>query len=1554
MKDMLENTKNKRHVGNRLLRLLKLAGKAIIGLILLLFVAILLLHVPAVQKQLAHRLSTYLSDKLESRVEIQELRFSLNGNVTIEGLQVWDPESSSVISARKIEVTSDVLELLSGNFIFKEVSLEGVKGQVIQTQDGLNIQFILGAFLSSDIKDTTTRDVKLIFKKVTLEDIAFQFLNQVNGMTIDANIGELVSQDMEYSSQANRIKASHVDLVKGIITMVSDQPLDYIGQSDSINTSYVLIPDIDLGIDVEINEVKISESAFSFHKDQVTTTPKFDPSHIDVKDLQLNVSDILISGDTLEADIQTLAFLFPGFKLSKAGGEIRMSKNQLSLDRFFVASGDSEFSANVTTKYDPSAETQVDEPDVSIDAQGMIHPDDIDYFFSDDMVKQFSQWNTTEVKLAANYKKGNGDIETLQLKTSNSLLDASGYINDIFDLDRINWQDLKIHSSIGSDFNRLIVSIIGEVNIPNGIEISAISSGTLQKIALDGKINTKWGNVTAKGAVSPLANNIKVDLHLSGNDVLLGKWMDLPWLGPVDLSVDAKGVVGENSDAEFIGMINSIELFDKSIQNITFQSRLLQDSAMVNMIIKDPEYRSKIVSEISFAGPVVVTSNMQFDTFELGGLLNLDSTLTITGDLSSNIKTEQSSIEVNAVGSNLLIQKQSIDYALDTMTLSALTSPSESRIDYVADDGKVSLSSNFDLRELQDVVKTWSENILGHAQSIHDAERSRVLQFEIQLDTAVLLPLFGIEVEELSSIKMAGDWDEQKRTLAFSATSGRFKSYGVSLDTLQTDVAMHGDSITATMMSQNLFYNTFELGDLNVDVVTDGDTAVSKILLSKDSISYLQLGARILSTDTAVFIYPDTLFAYGKDYHFEHNHPVYISNGNVKFDQFQISQEDMQISIDGDMNAFDASFERVDLASLNDIFFADTLVVNSGYLSGIVTYIRDQELSVKAQVDSLVLYNSIPLSIDMSAEREQDKIPFQFLLSNASNKIDMSGQYFPKSEVLDASLLLDVNELEMFSFLATDILDEMKGGVKGEAKIDGTIDKPSIKGSLHLVDVEITTANPQFKFNVPDDVITFDGSSISFDNFRLYDEEQHPLIVTGSLKTSDFETYDYNLKINTDQYTLLNNPGTTKDQFSGLLAVAADITMKGDERDTDIEAEITILNTTNLTFLLANDEINLLQTEGIIEFVDPGQLLDSAELEQPANLYDSLITSLPDFNLNSTLIIEEGARLRVIINEQSGDFFEASGAAKLDMDYNRAGKLQLVGQYTIKEGVYRVSFYDLVKKNFQMVPGSTIKWIGSPETGELDIKAVYTVQSNSVGLIGHEVGENEMSIYKRALNYEVGINIEGTVEKPIISFSLDLPDEEKANFPALATKLNRLALPEFQSELNKQVFGLLVLGGFLPETSVADINQNLIATTAIANSVNSLLAGQLNRFAGQYIKGVNIDVGLQSYSDYSTPGGKTQTAVDFSVSKSILNDRLTFEVGGDFDINSDQSGGNKGDAYRGDVAIIYDLTGDGDIKLKLFNNESYDIIYQEIRNTGISLIFIREFNKGERRRVKEQ
>ena len=381
--------------------------------------------------------------------------------------------------------------------------------------------------------------------------------------------------------------------------------------------------------------------------------------------------------------------------------------------------------------------------------------------------------------------------------------------------------------------------------------------------------------------------------------------------------------------------------------------------------------------------------------------------------------------------------------------------------------------------------------------------------------------------------------------------------------------------------------------------------------------------------------------------------------------------------------------------------------------------------------------------------------------------------------------------------------------------------------------------------------------------------------------------------------------------------------------------------------------MELMTADGIVELVDPGaEAIDDTTYSSIA-IYDSIIANLPNYNIDASISLADKAVLSVVIDPRSGDYIQVRGNSDLNMKYDRTGNLQLNGSYAIKEGYYQLSFYDIVKKKFFFAPNSKISWSGLPMDGILDITALHTVKTSSLGLMGNEIGENEKSLYRKALPYEVRIIIRGTIEEPEISFGLDLPAQDKVNYPALNSKLDRLKQPEYESELNKQVFGLLVLGGFIPEASGSDFNESAVATTALANSVNGLLTAQLNRLTNQ-IEGVDINIGLQSYSDYQTGSGSPRTAMDFRVTKRFMEDRLSIEVGGEMDIDAYNSGANRGqNTFRGDVAIVYNLTESGNKKLKAFNNETYDIIYHQVRNTGIALIFIREFDKGERRKKEE-
>lgn len=1533
-------------VRNRLFRILKFLGKVFLSLLVLFLLFVLLIHTPIVQQKITRKITSVLSSKTEGKIAIRKIKFSILGNVAIEGLEVWDRNEARILSAEKLLLTSSILDLLSGDYIFDELHLEGVDGHLVQGRDGLNIQFILDAFTSSAKKESPSKEITLLFNKVLLDDIVFEYTSVVDGMTIEVRLGKFSSDDVVYSTLPNRVKADKVALEQIGVSILSIDSSVVAMTTDTAQDRNFFYPDFGIGFGLEIGELDINNGDFSFHQNLVTETPKFDPTHISLEDIEISLEDILLRPDTLGAQLHSLSARLPGFSIKETKSDIRMNRSRLILSGFQLTSDASELEGDLTGWYDIQSTGADDQLSLSVLMKGSIDPEEIGYFLSDQLMTYIRHWNTTTVVVAADYVQGSGTIKSLILETANSRLQMAGTIRDIWDAEKISWEGLGVEAMIGSDFNNTLSPILGDIKMPAGVRLAVLTTGSTKTAFLDGKLYSAWGDLDAKGILASLSGSVKMDMHLRGNNVRLGRFLELPWLGLMDMSADVKGMFGSRQDAQLSGVISDVVLMDQSIHDIGFQGRLLKDSVVVSISVKDSSYPLQVNSEISFAGPLLATTEIEFSDFHLGKLLRLDSALMLSGDLMSKVKMDDPAIEGYIRGSGLVVQMQTKDYFLDTMSLDALISPTASNLDYFAKDGHGKMTANFDLRDLPGLLQPWVRNLFQPESAVLPSFGKRVLDFDFQLDKADPISLFGFDIDEFSTLHIAGEWNEEMKNAVAKVSSGRFAGYGITLDTMRADLSSSGDTMHTAIKAGNLFYSTLQLGNLDFDFKRSGDTATSALILAKDSITFLGMHARILPADTAVILYLDELTALGKDYQLGRNNRIVLQGGNVFLDHLEVTSKERRLNLNGDLNAFQADFSNLDLTTLNVLLSPDTGIISHGHVTGVLSYETGLRLDLKAHVDSLILYQSRPLTIDLTAETDQNEVPFTFLLSNATNKVEAQGKYLLDREEIDATLELDVNELELFSFLVSDYLDEMKGGLKGEATIHGPVTTPEVEGYVRFVDVGFTTAKPKVTFAVRDDVIRFDRTGIFLDSFKLLDESHRPLTISGNVTTKDYQAYTYDLKIKTDDFTLLNIPASSGEQLKGILVVGTDIGLTGNEKDTYVKADIIIRDTTDLILVIANDDADLLKTEGIVEFVDPGIVPDSADLSQPATYYDSLVTSLPDFNLTSTIVIEDSASLKMITNAQSGDFFEASGGAKLELGYDRTGNLHLSGNYTINRGVYRVSFYDLVKKNFQIVPGSSISWSGSPETGELDVKAVHNVASNSIGLIGHEVGENEMSAYKRSLEYEVGINVKGTVERPIVSFSLDLPAEDKANYPVLANKLDRLRLPEYQTELNKQVFGLLVLGGFLPEATGADVNSNQIATTALYNSVNSLLASQLNRFAGQYIKGVNIDVGIQSYADYSTPGGKTQTAMDFRVSKSILNDRLSFEIGGDFDINSDQSGTNKGDNYRGDVAIIYDLTGNGDKQLKLFNNETYDIIYQEIRNTGISLVFIRDFDKG--------
>lgn len=196
--------------------------------------------------------------------------------------------------------------------------------------------------------------------------------------------------------------------------------------------------------------------------------------------------------------------------------------------------------------------------------------------------------------------------------------------------------------------------------------------------------------------------------------------------------------------------------------------------------------------------------------------------------------------------------------------------------------------------------------------------------------------------------------------------------------------------------------------------------------------------------------------------------------------------------------------------------------------------------------------------------------------------------------------------------------------------------------------------------------------------------------------------------------------------------------------------------------------------------------------------------------------------------------------------------------------------------------------------------------------------------------------------KPDINFDL--------NFPRLNPTLknyteNQLRiLRQDQNELNKQVFGLIVIGTFLPTNS--GLSQSQLSSGSINTALEtagSMLSSIFNKFLKEYITGLDIEIGANVFDDYTNASGKRGQAYRLRGNYEI-NDRVTISGGLGVetgDLVASQSSGNV--FIGGDVLVDYYITQDRRLKLRL--SSTYDQTFEGQRlKPAIGIRYRQEFD----------
>jgi hypothetical protein len=174
-------------------------------------------------------------------------------------------------------------------------------------------------------------------------------------------------------------------------------------------------------------------------------------------------------------------------------------------------------------------------------------------------------------------------------------------------------------------------------------------------------------------------------------------------------------------------------------------------------------------------------------------------------------------------------------------------------------------------------------------------------------------------------------------------------------------------------------------------------------------------------------------------------------------------------------------------------------------------------------------------------------------------------------------------------------------------------------------------------------------------------------------------------------------------------------------------------------------------------------------------------------------------------------------------------------------------------------------------------------------------------------------------------------------------KLNQVRLDT--SELNKQVFAVLILGRFVSDNPFSSGATNSAEFTAI-QSVSTFIGEQLNQAAGKLVKGVDFSVDLASTQDYTTGTMQQRTDLNLAASKQLLNNRLKLTVGNDFELQGPQTSGNQSSVVPTNLAADYLLTSDGKYSMRAYR-KVYDegVLEGFVTETGLDFIVNLDFNK---------
>ena len=489
---------------------------------------------------------------------------------------------------------------------------------------------------------------------------------------------------------------------------------------------------------------------------------------------------------------------------------------------------------------------------------------------------------------------------------------------------------------------------------------------------------------------------------------------------------------------------------------------------------------------------------------------------------------------------------------------------------------------------------------------------------------------------------------------------------------------------------------------------------------------------------------------------------------------------------------------------------------------------------------------------------------------------------------------------------------KMDGVLNGSMNVLGTFADPLINGYMQCNGGEINMPLFGSRLTLSDTKIPVDSSLIKFNSFKIYGSNKNAIDINGYVDMLPMDNPKIDLRLRGNNIEFVNSKQQRKMEVFGKGYANINTDVKGSLNDMNVNVDLSILPATNLTYVMQTD-VSALATqtdENMVKFVN---FADTAEVET-----DSLDThiSTSSFKLNAKLNIQQGSKFNVYLSNSGNDRVAIEGSGILNYSQSSLGDMRLVGQYVLSSGYVKYTPPLLSEKLFEFTDGSYVSWTGDVLNPVLNIKAIDTMKA-SVSQEGQD---------SRLINFLVSLSVTNTLNNMNLEFDLSTNDD--------VTVQNEL-LSMSPSQRSSQAINLLLYNTYT--------GQGTTASTA-NNPLYSFLNSQINRWAANTIKGVDLTLGVNQYDGTKGDATSKSTSYSYKISKSLFNDRFKIVVGGNYNPGGDTED-NFANSLLNDISFVYMLNQSGTMSVKLFRHTGFESILEgEVTETGGAFVIKRKLS----------